>query len=161
MAAAGPLDSAGGAGVGSGRFNGSPERPEEVSRMRAPGDHETNASPAPSAARPAKPGPLRHLPPQRAVVLSGNPTPSPPPPQQPKLLDHDLHPCPESRPRGRPEPGRPPAGSRPAADGNRLHPMQRLRYSTELSTYSWGRRMESHIIEHEGRITCQTSSSRR
>ena len=55
--------------------------------MRAPGDHETNASPAPRPARPAKPGPLRHIPPQRAVVLSGNPTPSPPPPQQPKLLD--------------------------------------------------------------------------
>ena len=33
-----PLDTSGGAGVGSGRFNGSPERPEEVSRMRAPGD---------------------------------------------------------------------------------------------------------------------------
>ena len=89
--------------------------------MRAPGDHETNASPAPRPARPAKPGPLRHLPPQRAVVLSGNPTHSPPPPRQPKLLDHDPHPCPEARPRGRPEPGRPPAGSRPVADGNRLY----------------------------------------
>jgi len=55
--------------------------------MRAPGDHETNASPAPHPARPAKPGPLWHLPPQRAVVLSGNPTPLPLPPQQPKLLD--------------------------------------------------------------------------